>query len=332
MIVVKKVHHPEHIPPLDRNADDINSETLHGIGIFALRAPRSRSEIIRLRHHDTAESQANFVEKNWRNVLFIPTRLPFSAIWPEHLWLCSVIRREKKDHPLSFISRLWSRRRWRYLSPRSPVIEVLVSSWIISSLHLWFRNRRSSDYCETIFIRERQELYLRWRKTSRKRQRWSLSPGTEETGRRAAARLRPVCCVITDNLPQTWHAPGRSRSRVASLDSGTLRPSSHIWRLEPVSNTRDEDRQLTLCARARVQQRTGRSRREWHEWHTYTATTAKKHKVVIHTSPFLRCLQTSVAISAGMAQFEEPGDKTKAISREVQRICTRACTHHDCTR
>lgn len=35
----------------------------------------------------------------------------------------------------------------------------------------------------------------------------------------------------------------------------------------------------------------------------------KKHKVVIHTSPFLRCLQTSVAISAGMAQFEEPGDK-----------------------
>lgn len=32
----------------------------------------------------------------------------------------------------------------------------------------------------------------------------------------------------------------------------------------------------------------------------------KKHKVVIHTSPFLRCLQTSVAISAGMAQFEEP--------------------------
>ena len=37
----------------------------------------------------------------------------------------------------------------------------------------------------------------------------------------------------------------------------------------------------------------------------------KKHKIVIHTSPFLRCLQTSVAISAGMAQFEAPGDKTK---------------------
>ncbi|CZT21139.1 uncharacterized protein RCC_07000 [Ramularia collo-cygni] len=34
----------------------------------------------------------------------------------------------------------------------------------------------------------------------------------------------------------------------------------------------------------------------------------KKHKVVIHSSPFLRCLQTSVAISSGMAQFEEPKD------------------------
>jgi broad specificity phosphatase PhoE len=29
----------------------------------------------------------------------------------------------------------------------------------------------------------------------------------------------------------------------------------------------------------------------------------RKHKVVIHSSPFLRCIQTSVAISAGMAQY-----------------------------
>lgn len=34
----------------------------------------------------------------------------------------------------------------------------------------------------------------------------------------------------------------------------------------------------------------------------------RKHKVVIHSSPFLRCLQTSVAISAGMAQFQPPSD------------------------
>jgi broad specificity phosphatase PhoE len=32
----------------------------------------------------------------------------------------------------------------------------------------------------------------------------------------------------------------------------------------------------------------------------------RKHRVVIHSSPFSRCLQTSVAIAAGMAQFEPP--------------------------
>lgn len=32
----------------------------------------------------------------------------------------------------------------------------------------------------------------------------------------------------------------------------------------------------------------------------------RKHKVVIHTSPFLRCVQTSIAISAGIAQHQEP--------------------------
>lgn len=30
----------------------------------------------------------------------------------------------------------------------------------------------------------------------------------------------------------------------------------------------------------------------------------RKHKVVIHSSPFLRCVQTSIAISAGMSQFQ----------------------------
>lgn len=32
----------------------------------------------------------------------------------------------------------------------------------------------------------------------------------------------------------------------------------------------------------------------------------RKHKVVIHTSPFLRCVQTSIAISAGIAQHQRP--------------------------
>lgn len=30
----------------------------------------------------------------------------------------------------------------------------------------------------------------------------------------------------------------------------------------------------------------------------------RKHKVIIHSSPFLRCIQTSIAIAAGVAQFE----------------------------
>ena len=32
----------------------------------------------------------------------------------------------------------------------------------------------------------------------------------------------------------------------------------------------------------------------------------RKHKVVIHTSPFLRCIQTSIAISAGIAEYQDP--------------------------
>jgi broad specificity phosphatase PhoE len=41
----------------------------------------------------------------------------------------------------------------------------------------------------------------------------------------------------------------------------------------------------------------------------------KKQKVVIHSSPFLRCLQTSVAISAGMAQSLELPEPKKSKAR-----------------
>ncbi|KAI9706098.1 MAG: hypothetical protein M1836_005504 [Candelina mexicana] len=34
----------------------------------------------------------------------------------------------------------------------------------------------------------------------------------------------------------------------------------------------------------------------------------RKHRVILHTSPFLRCVQTSVAISAGMAQLHSPDE------------------------
>ena len=43
---------------------------------------------------------------------------------------------------------------------------------------------------------------------------------------------------------------------------------------------------------------------EGHRRHHPHRAKRRKYKVVIHSSPFLRCLQTSVAISAGMAQFQ----------------------------
>ena len=36
----------------------------------------------------------------------------------------------------------------------------------------------------------------------------------------------------------------------------------------------------------------------------------RKHKVVIHTSPFQRCVQTAIAISAGLAQHQGPANST----------------------
>lgn len=40
----------------------------------------------------------------------------------------------------------------------------------------------------------------------------------------------------------------------------------------------------------------------------------RKHKVVIHSSPFLRCLQTSVAIAAGMAQHQPSNEAARKPS------------------
>ena len=39
-------------------------------------------------------------------------------------------------------------------------------------------------------------------------------------------------------------------------------------------------------------------------------TTKRKHKIIIHSSPYLRCVQTSIAISAGIAQFQPSQDST----------------------
>ena len=46
----------------------------------------------------------------------------------------------------------------------------------------------------------------------------------------------------------------------------------------------------------------GAQKERYHEYHS-SRTRRRRHKVVVHSSPFLRCVQTSIAISAGMAQY-----------------------------
>ncbi|KAF1952460.1 hypothetical protein CC80DRAFT_538153 [Byssothecium circinans] len=41
----------------------------------------------------------------------------------------------------------------------------------------------------------------------------------------------------------------------------------------------------------------------------------KKHRIVIHSSPYLRCIQTSTAIAAGLSQFQPPDAAGDAVTR-----------------
>ena len=45
----------------------------------------------------------------------------------------------------------------------------------------------------------------------------------------------------------------------------------------------------------------------------------KKHRVIIHTSPFLRCIQTSIAVSAGMNEYHGINDNERASPASYQR-------------
>ncbi|KAL1631651.1 glycosylphosphatidylinositol anchor biosynthesis [Diplodia seriata] len=45
----------------------------------------------------------------------------------------------------------------------------------------------------------------------------------------------------------------------------------------------------------------------------------RKHKVVVHSSPFLRCVQTSVAISAGIAQYQGSPSASRSRSNSPRR-------------
>ncbi|KAL2060855.1 hypothetical protein VTL71DRAFT_8907 [Oculimacula yallundae] len=56
----------------------------------------------------------------------------------------------------------------------------------------------------------------------------------------------------------------------------------------------------------------------------------RRHKVVIHTSPFLRCVQTSVAISAGLAQ--NPGHNTQHHHKPPSSPLVKATQMHSSPR
>ncbi|KAF2138070.1 uncharacterized protein K452DRAFT_256900 [Aplosporella prunicola CBS 121167] len=45
----------------------------------------------------------------------------------------------------------------------------------------------------------------------------------------------------------------------------------------------------------------------------------RKHKVIVHSSPFLRCIQTSVAISAGISSFQHPQPPSRSRSNSPKR-------------
>ncbi|KAL9029646.1 MAG: hypothetical protein Q9196_002145 [Gyalolechia fulgens] len=56
----------------------------------------------------------------------------------------------------------------------------------------------------------------------------------------------------------------------------------------------------------------------------------RKHKVIIHTSPFLRCIQTAIAISAGIAQHESSAradDQTVAAKHHTMHSEAQHPTH-----
>jgi hypothetical protein len=48
------------------------------------------------------------------------------------------------------------------------------------------------------------------------------------------------------------------------------------------------------------------------------STKKRKHKIILHSSPFLRCAQTSTAIAAGISQFKPPLDESPATTTTLK--------------
>ncbi|KAI9869593.1 MAG: hypothetical protein M1830_005318, partial [Pleopsidium flavum] len=97
--------------------------------------------------------------------------------------------------------------------------------------------------------------------------------------------------------PLTYGGWAQSRAlgaRIASILHA--RETSYHDRLSPNGNARNLDTLDSNEAQA--------AREEHPTHHKPARRERRKHRVIIHTSPFLRCVQTSIAISAGVAQYQ----------------------------
>lgn len=64
-----------------------------------------------------------------------------------------------------------------------------------------------------------------------------------------------------------------------------------------------------------------------HRRHHSHRSKRRKHKVLIHSSPYLRCIQTSVAISAGIAQSQESQETSSHVPRHVHHAMHSGSPH-----
>ena len=53
----------------------------------------------------------------------------------------------------------------------------------------------------------------------------------------------------------------------------------------------------------------------------------RRHKIVVHSSPFLRCVQTSIAISAGIAQYQDPSKPSSHQSHSKPHVMHSGSPH-----
>jgi hypothetical protein len=131
----------------------------------------------------------------------------------------------------------------------------------------------------------------------------SLIPGTDIVRRRHGARL--------DAADKTWHLTsptpydppltygGWSQSKALGQRIASLLHARGL-ELENAHGT-DADLELSPLEGPRQAQSAGLPGKK------------RRQKIVIHSSPFLRCIQTSTAIAAGISQFQAPEPTTTTL-------------------